>query len=153
MSPPCAPSHGREYNTPGDRAIPQVVVGDAVAPAHFPAGETFARLQRVFGHASPRYRTHCTSLDRYNGPPMAPTLSALSLAAQQQVATPYYGLVWLALAQLAYTDEAATVVRNVGTDLPTAVANLPALPPPPGVAAPAGWWRVARGVGPCRHRR
>jgi len=142
----CAFTWPRIQHTPETGQFHELV-RDTVPPAHFSAGETFARLPRVFGHTSPRYRTHRASLGRYNKPPMPPTLSPLSLAAQQQVATPYYGLVWLALAQLAYTDEAATVIPRVGTDLPTAVANLPDLPPPPGVTAPAGWcrWRVEWG--------
>jgi hypothetical protein len=76
---------------------------------------------------------------------MTGTLSPISLAAQQQTGTPYYGLVWLALAQLAYTDEDARVVKGVGIDLPSAVASLPDLPPPPGFTAPStSWceWRV-----------
>jgi len=78
---------------------------------------------------------------------MSSPLSPVGRAAQQQIATPYYGLVWLALAQLAYTDEDAQVVKGVGTDLPTAVAALPALPAPPGVPAPADWcqWGVEWG--------
>lgn len=76
---------------------------------------------------------------------MANNLSPISLAARAQIGTPYYGLVWLALAQLAYTDEDARVVKGVGTDLPSAVAALPPLPAPPGLTAPdAAWceWRV-----------
>ena len=78
---------------------------------------------------------------------MSPSLPAIGLAAQQQIGTPYYGLVWLALAQLAYTDEAAGAIRNVGIDLPKDVASLPPLPPPPGCTADAAWgsWRVEWG--------
>lgn len=71
---------------------------------------------------------------------MTNSLSPLGLAARQQAGTPYYGLVWLALAQIAYTDEDARVVKGVGTDLPAAVAALPPLPAPPGMTAPAGAW-------------
>lgn len=76
------------------------------------------------------------------------TLSPISLAARNQITTPYYGLVWLALAQLAYTDEDARVVKNVGVALPEALAALPGLPPPPGFSTPpAPWceWRVEWG--------
>lgn len=72
---------------------------------------------------------------------MSAVLSPLSLAAQNEAGTPYYGLVWLALASLAYTDEDETVIKNVGTDLPKAIAALPDPPAPRGFAQPApGTW-------------
>lgn len=71
---------------------------------------------------------------------MAPTLPPLAVAARQQAGTPYYGLVWLALAQLTYTDESAAVIHGVGAALREAVAALPPLPAPPGTTAPAGPW-------------
>jgi hypothetical protein len=74
------------------------------------------------------------------------TLSPISVAAQAEAGTPYYGLVWLALASLAYTDEGATAIKNVGVDLPRAVGALPDPPAPPGFTQPAagtwGHWRV-----------
>lgn len=76
---------------------------------------------------------------------MRAPLTPIGLAARQQVETPYYGLVWLALAALAYTDESAAVIKTVGSDLPKDVAALPDLPAPAGFSATeAGWceWRV-----------
>jgi hypothetical protein len=80
---------------------------------------------------------------------MDASLSGLALAARSQVGTPYYGLVWLALAQLTYTDESAAVIGDVNTALPAAVAALPPLPAPPGMTASGDWcsWRVE--WGPC----
>jgi hypothetical protein len=73
-------------------------------------------------------------------------LSAISLAAQQQVETPYYGLVWLALATIAYTDESSAIVHRVSIDLPASVVGLPDPPAPAGFAQPAagtwGRWQV-----------
>src|SRR5688572_21896895 len=80
---------------------------------------------------------------------MDAALSALALAARPQVGTPYYGLVWLALAQLAYTDESAAVIRDVNSALPKAVAALPPLPAPPGTTAPAAWCSWGVDWGPC----
>jgi hypothetical protein len=72
---------------------------------------------------------------------MTDPLSPLSIAAQQQAGTPYYGLVWLALASIAYTDEGSGVIRDVTADLPTAIAALPDPPAPPGHPQPAvGTW-------------
>lgn len=57
------------------------------------------------------------------------TLSPAAQAAQQQVLTsPYYALVYLALADIAYTDEGKSQIGNVGVDLPNNVKALPALP-------------------------
>lgn len=72
-------------------------------------------------------------------------------SARQQLRTPYYGLVNLALANIAYTDESAAHIHQVHTDLP---ANVAALPPLPG-ATPndppvAGSWRTL--WGPCVSR-
>lgn len=72
---------------------------------------------------------------------MTNSLQPISVAAQDQVSSPYYGLVWLAMASLAYTDESALDIAHVEADLANAVNALPDLPAPPGHAAPpAGSW-------------
>lgn len=72
---------------------------------------------------------------------MSASLSPLSLAAQAQAGTPYYGLLWLALATIAYTDENSADIANVGVDLPAAITSLPDPPAPPKNAQPApGQW-------------
>lgn len=72
---------------------------------------------------------------------MSGSLQPMSVAAQGQIGTPYYGLVWLALASLAYTDESALDIQHVGADLPKAIGALPDPPAPPGFTAlPAGSW-------------
>lgn len=82
-------------------------------------------------------------------PPSTPT--AAGLQARRQFETPYYGLVNLALANLAYTDESAATIHQVYEDLPANVAKLPPLPGPSG-GAPAltGAWTVD--WGPCVSR-
>lgn len=81
---------------------------------------------------------------------MSAALSSISLAAQHQAGTPYYGLVWLALASLAYTDEDSAKITNVGTDLPALVTGLPDPPAPPGFdqPAPGTWGRWQMDWGP-----
>jgi pimeloyl-ACP methyl ester carboxylesterase len=62
---------------------------------------------------------------------------------QAQLGTNYYGNVWLALAAIAYTDDASTDIKNVSVDLPKAVTGLPQLPGPvAGAATVAGEWMV-----------
>lgn len=72
---------------------------------------------------------------------MTSTLSPIGSAARNEAGTPYYGLVWLALATIAYTDESSAVIDRVGIDLP---ANVTALPDPPApkdfAQPPAGTW-------------
>jgi hypothetical protein len=61
---------------------------------------------------------------------MTASLLPIGVAARDQAGTPYYGLVWLALASLAYTDESSTDMARVGVDLPNAVGAL-SYPPAP----------------------
>src|SRR5580658_3999471 len=65
-------------------------------------------------------------------------------AARKAVSTPFYGLVYLALADLAYTDENHACIPKVVADLQNAVAGLPPLPGPAGSEV-AGSWQVTWG--------
>lgn len=73
-------------------------------------------------------------------------LSPISFAAQKEAGTPYYGLVWLALADIAYTDEKTADIKNVAVDLSKNIAALPDPPAPAGFDPPSpgswGKWQV-----------
>jgi hypothetical protein len=76
-------------------------------------------------------------------------LSPAAVAARNAVSTPYYGLVYLGLASLAYTDEKKACEGQVVKDLTEAVAGLPPLPAVAGSDAPTvpGKWQLT--WGPC----
>lgn len=59
----------------------------------------------------------------------------------QAIGSSWYGNVWLALATIAYTDDASAQIAQVTTDLPLRIAALAPLPgPAPGAAPVAGQW-------------
>lgn len=74
-------------------------------------------------------------------------LSPAAAAARKAVSTPLYGLVYLALADLAYTDEKHDCESKVTADLQNAVAKLPPLPAPTGSVPDTvpGSWKVTWG--------
>jgi hypothetical protein len=76
----------------------------------------------------------------------APVPSAAGLAARAALATPYYGLVQLALADIAYSDPKAQQMLYVSEAVFANVGKLPPLPTPPQQSsAIAGTWHVEWG--------
>ncbi|HYF53568.1 MAG TPA: hypothetical protein VEA41_04865 [Salinarimonas sp.] len=67
--------------------------------------------------------------------------TAAAKAVRANAGGPYYGLMYLAFATLAYTDQQKNKIINIGKQLPEAVASLPP-PPVPGGNAPVGSWSV-----------
>lgn len=72
---------------------------------------------------------------------MTSTLSPAD-AVRASAAGSYYGLMYLAFATLAYTDEAASSIGNVKADLAALLAKQPPPPPPPGGTPLEGAWSL-----------